>query len=73
MNHKREFVDSNDRTIHTNKIERLWRSLKSTLKKNLVLEDIVTAVKEFEHFYNLKSKTTSARYDLLIEAIKSFL
>lgn len=70
VNHSINFVDVNDRSIHTNTIERLWRSLKEFLPKNILFEEIATKIKEFEVFYNLKKKSTNQRFTLICQFLE---
>lgn len=71
VNHKISFVDNSDSTIHTNTIERIWRSLKRFLKKNLRFENIKNAVLQFETLTNVKVKSVEDRYNFLIGLLKN--
>ena len=61
INHTLHYIDPNEKSIHTNTIERLWRSLKEFVGQNLTLSDLTSKFQEFEKFHNLKAKGTSQR------------
>ncbi|KAG0421705.1 hypothetical protein DMUE_6269, partial [Dictyocoela muelleri] len=55
VNHRRGFINPENTYIHTNNIERLWRSLKEFLPKNLMLENLKNYVKNFEYLKNIEA------------------
>ena len=54
VNHSAFFVDPYNPLIHTNTIERLWRSLKTFIPKNTRLADLNRRLLLFEMKYNFK-------------------
>lgn len=54
-NHKLYFVDPTDNTIHTNNIERIWRSLRasiSQIRRSVSTEDVGKELAIFNFRYN---------------------
>jgi hypothetical protein len=50
VNHSVNFVSPIDSTIHTNTIERLWRSLKKFVRGSRNMEELKTQLREFYFF-----------------------
>jgi hypothetical protein len=67
INHSRHFVDPNDRTIHTNGIERLWRSLKEALRNKITENNMEEKVLEFQQSWNSGAKSVAERFYWMID------
>ncbi|XP_065320610.1 uncharacterized protein LOC135928171 [Gordionus sp. m RMFG-2023] len=50
INHSQNFVDPNDRSIHTQKVERLWRDLKANYKRHGDRDNIHEYLLEYRYF-----------------------
>ncbi|KAG0421362.1 hypothetical protein DMUE_6297, partial [Dictyocoela muelleri] len=70
VNHKESYVNPENNFIHTNNIERLWRSLKEFLPKNLGLENLQKYVKKFEYLKNYDALKPDLRLTHLLNALK---
>ncbi|KAG0442160.1 hypothetical protein DMUE_0489 [Dictyocoela muelleri] len=62
VNHSINFVDPENQLIHTNTIERLWRSLKSNISKNTRLIVLKDKLILFEIKYNFHLQKTSDQF-----------
>lgn len=70
--HEREFVSRDDNNVHTNNIERLWRSLREFLPKNITFDNIIKKVKLFQIFKEFESFSVMERFDCIINFIKQY-
>jgi transposase-like protein len=70
VNHKLNFVDPHDNSIHTNNIERVWRELKKNLKNISKLETLELYIREFMILYNNRVKTKEEKIKILVDAIR---
>ena len=68
INHSKNFVDPKNKEIHTQKIERFWRTLKSFLKNNTAhnykLKNIMNCLYEQMHknIHDLKKFSLFVKY-----------
>ncbi|KAI5151443.1 hypothetical protein ENBRE01_2143 [Enteropsectra breve] len=72
INHKRRFVDPNLRFVHTNTIERFWRTLKAAVSKNTRLLHLPAKLRILECKYNYRLKTTAQKLSVVVSAIKHY-
>lgn len=63
-------MDRVDRNIHTQNIERTWRSLREFLPLGLRLNDLRQWVVEFEYSFNNEINNTASRFELIINALR---
>lgn len=73
INHKIHFVDPEFPFIHTNNIERTWRSLREWLPYNITEENVNLKLKDFEFEFNNKISSTSERFENLIIKLREYL
>lgn len=71
VNHSVNFVDLENRNIHTNNIERLWRSLKEFFPQNIPFSAVANKLKEFAMLHNFKKKKINQRFNFICELLKS--
>jgi hypothetical protein len=72
VNHSQNFIDPKDSTIHTQKIERLWKSLKQTILKqaNGIEKQSYTEEFLFKINKNWHSLNIGERLELIITCLK---
>ena len=72
VNHSFNFVDPNDSSINTQRVERMWRTLKSIVSKSSSEETRFTYISEFifKQRNNWYSLTIGSRIKLIIDTIK---
>jgi transposase-like protein len=68
INHRMHFVDPNDRSIHTNNIERLWRSVKEDVR-GAVNDNYKVHLSEFMFRRNVLNSTFERNLDSFIRII----
>ncbi|KAM0684788.1 hypothetical protein COBT_004004, partial [Conglomerata obtusa] len=57
VNHSENFVDPDVSWIHTQNIERLWRSLKQSINlKSIKISCLKTEIRKIEYFYYFGAK-----------------
>jgi len=66
INHSRYYVNPRDSSIHTNTIERLWRTLKERIPKNISMTRIAGRVKIFENLFNNEVIGWNGIFNLLL-------
>lgn len=67
VNHSENFVDPNIPWVHTQHIERLWRSLKESINlKSNKLSSLKTEIRKFEFFHNFGAKSSSEKFKQLV-------
>lgn len=67
VNHKYEFVRSDNPDIHTQTIERLWKTFKEKNIHGISFEIIVESAKRFVYVYNSGVKTNEERFNSLMQ------
>ena len=67
VNHKHFFVNPFDRTVHTNTIERLWRSLRESIPDQTRKENVESYIHQFVFFHNGLIGTNKTRFELVTE------
>ena len=70
INHSRYYVHPDDNRIHTNTIERLWRTLRGFIPKSTRINGIPKKLKIFEITTNMGLKTVGRKFFYLLDAIK---
>ena len=70
VNHKRNFVDPNNRNVHTQKVERMWRSLKESVPKGTRKDDVELYLNQFLYFRRFNIPTPFERFHLVLELIR---
>ena len=73
INHKYYFVDPIDRSIHTQNIERVWRSLKEFLPSPISRENLFCYLGSFVYSYGIRDVPLLDRFYHLIDLIKEIL
>ncbi|KAG0425188.1 hypothetical protein DMUE_6051 [Dictyocoela muelleri] len=71
INHSVSFVDNEDPIIHTNTIERLWRSLKEFMPTRVNTTNISTWIERFKNAYRANNGTRDSMWNLILAAIKN--
>jgi hypothetical protein len=67
VNHSENFVDPNIPWVHTQNIERLWRSLKESINlKSNKMKSLLTEIRRFEFMHNFGAKTSVEKFNQLI-------
>ena len=72
VNHRYHFVDPVDRSIHTQHVERVWRSLKEVIPKGSRRDYLLEYVDEFIYKRELPTKRLLERFNRLVDTIKMF-
>ena len=70
VNHKINFVNPNDNTIHSNNIERIWLSLREWLPLNLGERSVEVRLKWFEGEDNMGINLVKKILDFVILTLK---
>lgn len=70
VNHSVEFVDRNNREIHTQNIERFWRTLKEKLPTVNSFELLKKHVNRIVFEYNERFNNSSEKFDFYLSLIK---
>jgi hypothetical protein len=70
INHTENFVDPFDNDIHTNTIERMWRSLKSTIPDSANEKSINSYLKKFVFDKYFGSRNSTQRFQALVNLFK---
>jgi hypothetical protein len=67
VNHSENFVDPDVPWIHTQNIERLWRSLKESINlESNKMSCLKTEIRKFEYFHNFGAKSPYEKFCQLV-------
>jgi hypothetical protein len=72
VNHSYYFVDLVNREIHTQHVERVWRSLKESIPKGIRKGDLVDYIYTFIYKRNLPTSQSLGRFDTLVNTINEY-
>ncbi|MGL5708755.1 MAG: transposase [Aeromonas sp.] len=71
VNHSVNFVNPENREIHTNHIERLWRSVKKFVRGSNSLNDLEEKIIIFEVYNNLGLRKTWDKFEFILSLIRA--
>lgn len=72
VNHKFNYVDPVDKTIHTQNVERLWRSLKQSLPVSCSRKHLFLYLQKFIFNQKYSYCDMLSKFDLIVEVIKQY-
>jgi transposase-like protein len=72
VNHSYYFVDPVNREIHTQHVERVWRSLKESIPKGIRKGDLVDYMCTFIYKRDLPTSKLLSRFNSLVNTIKEY-
>ena len=72
VNHKTNFLNPDDPSINTQRVERLWRTLKQSIPSGTRKEDTQEYLDEFLYFKRFEFTNPFEKYNLVLEVIREY-
>ena len=72
VDHSHNFVNLNYRDVHTNTIERAWRTLREALPEQITVEHVQSYLDKFIFFHHHPCQYAGERFQVMVELCKFF-